>query len=375
MPLDEQNAMRNILGMIALTALLTGATLADVLYLKTGSTIKGTFVGFENNQFVFQRTDGTVVRYRPTEVDRVVMEREVLGSTGAPVPSRPGPPSRSSTNPNPNTNLPSTGGARWESSPAFDVRLEDQWARTAITVKRGQRIRAEATGTVTLEGRTQTGPDGVNGRRDQDAPLPDENDGALIAAVGQDQNSRPVLVGRSREFVAEDDGVLYFTVNHWETRDARGAFRVTVSVDRNSGGGFSSAGTGGNTSRPGQGKEKIITVSALQLWTDTGIDVEPNMTFEVTADGEIEISSRTFSSPDGNRDANVRASTYPVQNEGVGALIGKIRYRDGRDSNAVLVGSHGTPATEAGEYGRLYLGINDDYFKDNKGQYRVIIRW
>lgn len=367
--------MKKILGVVALTALLMNVALADVIYLKNGSTVKGTFVSFENNQFVFQRTDGTLVRYRTTEVDRLVMERDTVGSTGAPVPSRPGPPSRN-PNTNPSTNPPSTGGARWESSPAFDVRLEDQWARTTINVTRGQRIRVEATGTVTMEGRTQTGPDGVNGRRDQDAPLPDENDGALIAAVGQDQNSKPVLIGRSREFVAEDDGVLYFTVNHWETRDSRGAFRVTVSVDRNSGGGFPSGGnTGGNNSRPGLGKEKIITVSALQQWTDTGIDVEPNMTFEITADGEIEISSRTFSTPDGNRDANVRASTYPIMNEGVGALIAKIRYRDGRDSNAVLVGSHGTPASEAGEYGRLYLGINDDYFKDNKGQYRVIIRW
>jgi hypothetical protein len=361
--------MRKILGVIAMIALLTGVALADVLYLKNGNVLKGTFVGFENNQFVFQLSDGSRLKFRPTEVDRLVMERDVAGSVGAPVPSRSGPPSR-----DPNPNPPSTGGARWETSAPFDVRLEDQWARTAINVTAGTRVRAEATGTITLEGRTQTGPEGLNGRRDREAPLPDENDGALIAAIGQ--NSAPILIGRSREFVANEDGVLYFTVNHWETRDARGAFRVTVSVDRNSGDASVGGGNaGGNSSRPGPGKEKLITVPATQQWTDTGIDVEPNMTFDITADGEIEISSRTFATPDGNRDANVRASTYPIQNEGVGALIAKIRYRDGRDSNAVLVGSHGTPATEAGEYGRLFLGINDDYFRDNKGQYRVIIRW
>lgn len=365
--------MRKFWGLMALIALLTSAALADVIYLKNGNSIKGTFVGFENNQFVFQRTDGSVVRYRVTEVDRLVMEDDASGGVGAPVPSRPGPPVRESS-----PNRPTTGGARWETAPAFDVRLEDQWAKPPISVTRGQRVRVEATGTVTLEGRTTTGPDGLNDRRDQDAPLPNENDGALIAAIGQDQNSTPILIGRSREFVADDDGVLYFTVNHWETRDARGAFRVTVSVDRNPDGGAAGnigGNASGNNSRSGQAREKLITVSALQQWTDTGIDVEPNMTFEITADGEIEISSRTFASPDGNPGANVRASTYPIPNEGVGALIAKIRYRDGRDSNAVLVGSHGTPTTEAGEHGRLYLGINDDYFKDNKGQYRVIIRW
>jgi hypothetical protein len=56
-------------------------------------------------------------------------------------------------------------------------------------------------------------------------------------------------------------------------------------------------------------------------------------------------------------------------------LIGKIRYRDGRDSNFVFIGSRGAPASEPNEYGRLFLGINDDYFRDNTGSYRVTIRW
>jgi hypothetical protein len=56
-------------------------------------------------------------------------------------------------------------------------------------------------------------------------------------------------------------------------------------------------------------------------------------------------------------------------------LIGKIRYRDGRDSNFVFVGSRGEPTSEPNEYGRLFLGINDDYFRDNTGSYKVTIRW
>lgn len=366
--------MRKILTMIALAMFLASAALADTLYLKNGSVLKGTFIGFETNQFIFELTNGNRLKFRPTEVERLVMERDVATSTGAPVPGRPSPPTRD-PNPSGGTGGTTGGGARWEASPAFDVRLEDQWIRSSVQVTRGQRIRAEATGTVTLEGRTQTGPDGLNGRRDPDSPLPNENDGALVAAIGQD--SPPILIGRSKEFVADHDGLLYFTVNHWETSNARGQFRVTVSIDRNSSGGTvgsgSSSGSGG--SRPGQGRQKTVTVSATQAWTDTGIDVEPNMTFEITADGEIEISSRTFSRPDGNRDAKVRTSTYPMPNEGVGALIGKIRYRDGRDSNAVYIGSRGTPATEAGEYGRLFLGINDDYLRDNRGQFTVTIRW
>ncbi|HMV48422.1 MAG TPA: hypothetical protein PLD20_19645 [Blastocatellia bacterium] len=365
--------MQKFLIVIALMMLFVTAALADTLYLKNGSVLKGTFVGFENNQFIFELTNGNRLKFRPTEVDRLVMERDAVAGTGAPIPGRPSLPSRD-TNPSTGNTGGNTGGARWETLPAFDVRLEDQWIRSTIQVTNGQRIRVDATGTVSLEGRTQTGPEGISGRRDRDAPLPNENDGALIAAIGQD--SPPILIGRSREFVADHDGVLYFTVNHWETANARGQFRLTVAVDRNSGGAIGGGSGSGNTgSRPNQGRQKTVTVSATQQWTDTGIDVEPNMTFEITAEGEIEISSRTFSRPDGNRDANVRASTYPLQNEGVGALIGKIRYRDGRDSNSIFIGSRSTPGTEPGEYGRLFLGINDDYFRDNRGQYTVTIRW
>lgn len=204
--------------------------------------------------------------------------------------------------------------------------------------------------------------------------MPDANDGALIAAIGQDANSPPVYIGRGVEFVAESDGLLYFTVNHWETANARGAFRVTVSVDRNYRGDVGD-NTGTVGGRPSQGKEKTVLVYANQQWTDTGIDVEPNMTFQITAEGEVEIGNRNYARPEGNQNAKVRGSTYPMPEAGVGALIGKIRYRDGRDSNLVLVGAQGSPASEAGEYGRLFLGINDDYIRDNKGSFKVVIRW
>jgi hypothetical protein len=350
--------MRKIFAAVVLIVLMAGAALADVLYLKNGSVLRGTFVGYENGKFIFE-TGGNRLEFRPDQISRLVIERSDTVGT---VPGRDDRyPSR-----DPNT-PPSTGS--WESFPAFDVRLEDQWVRSQIQLTRGQRVRVEASGTVTLEGRTQTGPDGLQGRRDPDSPMPSQNDGALVAAIGQDPNSPAIFIGRSREFTADRDGLLYFTVNHWETRDARGAFRTNVSVERGAGGG------GGAGSAPSQGREKTVTVQANQAWTDTGIDVQPNMTFEITAEGTIDIGNRNRSDPDGNRDANVRTSSYPINDQGVGALIGKIRYRDGRDSNLVFIGSRSTPTTEQNEYGRLFLGINDDFLRDNNGSYRVTIRW
>lgn len=351
--------MRKIFAAAFLILLMAGAALADVLYLRNGSVLHGTFVGYENGKFIFE-TGGNRLEFRPDQVSRLVIERS--GTVGN-VPGRDDRYPRRDPSPSPPT-------GSWESFPAFDVRLEDQWIRSQIQVTRGQRVRVDATGTVYLEGRTQTGPDGLQGRRDPDSPMPAQNDGALIAAIGQDPNSPPIFIGRSREFTADRDGILYFTVNHWETRDARGAFRVNVSVERGGGG-----GSGGATPAPSQGREKTITVPANQAWTDTGIDVQPNMTFEIIAEGTIDIGNRNRSGPDGNRDANVRTSSYPLNDAGVGALIGKIRYRDGRDSNYVFIGSRGTPTTEPNEYGRLFLGINDDFFRDNNGSYRVTIRW
>jgi hypothetical protein len=348
--------MRKALATIAFLTLMTGAVLADTLYLKNGSVLKGTFVGYENGQFIFELSSGNRLKFRPNEVSRLVIERD-LTSNDRPVPDR-------------NDRYPSREPV--ESSTPFEVRLEEQWFRSPLQIKSGQIVRVNASGTIYLEGRTQTGPDGLSGRRDPEAPMPNENDGALIAAIGQDLNSPPILIGRSREFTADRDGVLYFTVNHWETRDARGAFRVNVSVDRSTSGRGSDVGPASTT---GRGRERTVTVSANQPWTDTGIDVEPNMTFEIIAEGEIEVGSRNRSNPDGNRDAGARDANYPLQSEGIGALIGKIRYRDGRDSNYVFIGSRGTPASEPNEYGRLFLGINDDNFRDNRGSYTVRIRW
>ncbi|HEY7181139.1 MAG TPA: hypothetical protein VIC84_06960 [Blastocatellia bacterium] len=366
--------MRKVFAAVILIVLMAGATLADVLYLKDGSMLRGDFVGYENGKFIFE-TGGNRLEFSPDQVLRLVVERG-----DRPTLSDRRPP-RDAGNP---TN---SRGERPELIRTIDVKLEDQWFRSQIEVARGQHVRVEASGTIYLEGRTATGPEGLRERHDPDSPMPEQNDGALLAAIGRDPNSPPIFIGSSSEFTADRDGILYFTVNHWETRDARGSFRVNVIIDR-SGGGERAAGerglgagpgqgrgaTGGG-SGPGQAREKTITIYANQPWVDTGIDVEPNMTFSITAEGTIEIDSRNRSGPDGNPSANNRTASYPMDDIAVGALIGKIRYRDGRDSNFVFIGSHGEPTTEPNEYGRLFLGINDDYFRDNNGSYKVMIRW
>lgn len=210
---------------IVLVTLLSGAVLADTLYLTNGSTLQGNFLRLENGQIFFQLTTGgdrdrgRVLRFTLKEVLRIVTDRDPDGTL-----SRVTPPTAT---PKPTSSF--------DSYPVVDVRLANDWVNSNIQVVQGQRIRIDASGTVTLDGRNDSSPSGIN-RRDSNAPLPDENDGALVASIGNDLNSPILLIGRGKEFVADRNGTLFFTVNHWDTTNARGSYQVRVQTERQGGG-------------------------------------------------------------------------------------------------------------------------------------------
>ncbi len=216
-------SMQRIFLCIVLAVVVSGAVQADTLFLRNGSTLQGNFLRFENDQFVFQLTTGgdrdrgRVLRFSTKEVLRLVTDRDADGTL-------------SRTNPT----IKPTPASTFETQPNVDVRLANDWINSNIAVVTGQRIRIEATGTVRLEGRDNSSPSGIN-RRDPNAPLPDESAGALVASIGNDLNSPILLIGRSKEFVADRDGVLYFTVNYWETSNASGSYQVRVQTERRAG--------------------------------------------------------------------------------------------------------------------------------------------
>src|SRR5262245_20735913 len=228
--------MRKVFAALILTVLMASAAFADVLYLKDGSVLNGSFIGYENGKFIFE-SGGNRLEFRPDQVSRLVVERDDQRPTTSRRPTTDRRPPNDSSEP------PYSPSKRPELLRTFDVKLEEQWFRSQIQVERGQRVRIEASGTIYLEGRTATGPKGCQGRRDPEAPMPEQNDGALGAAIGKDSNSPPIFIGSSREFTADRDGALYFTVNHSEERDARGSFRVNVIINRGGGG----EGAGGST--------------------------------------------------------------------------------------------------------------------------------
>jgi hypothetical protein len=110
---------------------------------------------------------------------------------------------------------------------------------------------------------------------------------------------------------------------------------------------------------------QMITVNGGQQWTDTGIRVEAGDRITFDAEGRVQLSDNPsdVASPAG---AQRRAENAPLRTGNAGALIARIG-----NSGPVPVGGHRT--TRAPISGELYLGVNDDYFDDNRGQFRVTV--
>src|SRR5262245_19115345 len=152
--------MRNMVAALILTDLMAGASLADVLYLKDGSVLKGSYVGYGNDKIIFE-TGGNRLEFRPDQTFPVVVPRHGRRPSRDTVERDNRRPSRDTSDP------PHSPDERREAIPSFSVKLEDQWFRSQIEVRRGQHVRVEASGTIYLEGQTATGPEGLRGQNDK----------------------------------------------------------------------------------------------------------------------------------------------------------------------------------------------------------------
>lgn len=364
--------------LLALLFIIAAASLtfADTIYLRDGRAVRGTLLGFINGRFVMrvdvrysnttppQTTDPNIARnrtyegeiqyFRPNEVDRIEIDGRSLDD------------------------------ARYEVK-TVQVGLEPNWIDSGIDVRRNERVQVSASGVITV-GRARITPDGLT-RNDPSAPLPNANEGELIAAISDDPRAPIIELGSSREFTADRDGRLYLTVNRGSFNDARGTFSVQVKrerdlnvadqtdiyggrrpgVRRRTGGGYP------GTQTP---SETTITVPGNSRGMDTGIDVRAGDQIIFTATGTVVAGQRAGSvGPDGKTSSGFGGiiSARPLPNAGVGALIGYLRTTDGQQTQWFFVGSSLT--YNATTDGRLYLAINDDRYDDNSGSFTVRIRY
>ena len=392
--------MKKIILTLLFVLLTASVAAADTIYLRNGTAVRGTVLGYINGRFAVRLTatttlpanpanrnqtgesaartvrEGEVIFLRPRDIDRIEIEGRSIDD------------------------------ARFQTR-VVEVSLGPNWIDTGVDLRRNQRVRVDATGTI-YAGRTRITPAGLS-TYDQYAPLPRAAEGELIGVIGNDANSPIIELGASREFVADRDGRLYLTANRSSYNDARGAYtaRVRTELDLtamartaddnrnpndNSYDPFGFPGESGTGSAPirsrqpgdfGRGRDRNRPVDRVidvpgnsRTGIDTGIDLRAGDQVTISATGNVTAGQRAgVVSPDGGRPgvgAIFGASTRPVPTAGVGALVGYLRFPSGQAGQAFLVGSQLTFTAQAD--GRLFLLVNDDNYNDNSGSFSVTIR-
>ena len=114
------------------------------------------------------------------------------------------------------------------------VQANREWNDTGITVRAGDRLTFNATGSVQLSHNADdiADPSGAkSGRSAANGPLPREKAGVLVARFGE--NGAPVVIGAAiNQLHVPAAGRLYLGVNDDHHDDNTGSFRVAVTLAR-----------------------------------------------------------------------------------------------------------------------------------------------
>jgi len=234
---------------ILLLIFISTPLLADTIRLKDGSVIRGTVIGFKDQQFTIliggnargRRGQTTVyvedvdsiefdssggapsVSEEATARNNVPVSRPSVPNNQRDTDSRPldpAPVSPSSANP---TFFTIKVGVRADAA-------NNGWTNSGLVVRKGQRLRISASGRVSLgRGRFST-PGGVATIQDGEKLMRNEATGALIAVIGDD-NDDFLLIGPRRDFVAQRDGVLFLGVNEGDLADNTGSYDIVIEAE------------------------------------------------------------------------------------------------------------------------------------------------
>jgi len=119
--------------------------------------------------------------------------------------------------------------------------------------------------------------------------------------------------------------------------------------------------------RPSGMRERDVSVDSWSPWRDTGIELRAGQTVYFTAAGRVRWGPNRQDGPDGEH-GSPHNPTRPIPNRPAAGLIGRV----GESNDYFFIGDEKGPIRVRSS-GRLYLGINDDYLKDNSGSFRVTV--
>src|SRR2546421_101328 len=118
--------MRKALFTFILLMLLCGVLRADTLYLRDGSVLQGTFIGYENGQFIFQIAGGGQrLEFPARDVARLVLDRN--NTAGERPEPRPEARDESRGDRPQMTRRSGSGSGPFDSYPPIEVALKDEW--------------------------------------------------------------------------------------------------------------------------------------------------------------------------------------------------------------------------------------------------------
>ena len=119
--------------------------------------------------------------------------------------------------------------------------------------------------------------------------------------------------------------------------------------------------------RPSGLRERSVSVDSWVAWNDAGVDVREGSTVYFSATGRVRWGPNRQDGPEGERNSP-RNDGRPIPTRPAAALIGRI----GNSNDYFFIGADDGPIRMRSS-GRLYLGVNDDFLKDNTGSFRVTV--
>jgi hypothetical protein len=119
--------------------------------------------------------------------------------------------------------------------------------------------------------------------------------------------------------------------------------------------------------RPSGMRERSVSVDSWVPWVDSGVQVRAGQMVYFSATGRVRWGPNRQDGPAGEHDSP-RNDARPIPGRPAVGLVGRVG-----DSNDVFFIGDDQGPIRMRTSGRLYLGVNDDYLKDNTGSFRVTV--